>query len=106
MHTRASTTSPIETKVAAPSLSVAVFIGLVTAGYAVADEHFLNLTAGQEQAWGGLGLALIPLLVFAVGYWSPHTPRPDVPHQHEGAASEPPATQAVLDAGHAVPDSP
>ena len=67
--------SPIETKVAAPAISVAVLIPLVTALYMLADEFWLDLTDGQVKALSAVGVALIPIIQFLVGYNSPHTPR-------------------------------
>lgn len=85
----------LESKAVAPPIATLGLVTIVGAGYATLREFgLLVLTAEQETAIAGLGLALLPFLNLALAYLLPHTPRPDRPvavagGNHSPAPAEP-----------------
>jgi hypothetical protein len=72
-------TGPIENKLAWPAAAVFCSSVLASALYALLLEYdVLSPTDGQHTAILGLGAAVQYVLYVAVGYWAPHTDRPDL----------------------------
>jgi hypothetical protein len=86
---------PVETKVAAPTVATAVLIGVASALWACARAFGLHLTPDEEKAVRMLGVALIPVVQFVVGFYAPHTPRPDLHVPPAEDAVDAPATARV-----------
>lgn len=71
--------APIETKVALPAAAVACATVLVSALYTLALAYGFEPTDEQNLAIVGVGAALQYIAFVVVGYYAPHTERPDLP---------------------------
>lgn len=89
--------SPIETKVALPAVVVACLSVLAGAAYQLARAYGFSPTAEQDLALVGLGSAVLYVVHVVIGYFAPHTPRPDVVHPETtgGEAVGEPAAPSV-----------
>jgi F0F1-type ATP synthase assembly protein I len=77
LHTHGSA-GPLEAKVALPSLANGGVLLVVGAVLTLLQEFGVDLTEGQVAAIVGVTAALMPFVTFVVGYFTPHTPRPDL----------------------------
>lgn len=74
----------IETKVSLPAVVVACGSALAAALYTVARAYGFTPSDEQNTALLGLGAAIQYVAYVLVGYFAPHTPRPDVAHPLHG----------------------